>query len=360
MKRHKQQHHMQDARRFSRTWWLRGLDTLLWVSVITILIWLYADIEFTASKEVNLTLQLVTEPGSQITLTSPAEHTMQVTLRGTQNALDRFEREISGARVLPCDVTGQFDPNQPEPKTISAEDLLNIASTLGERGIDVASARPATVRLAFQQLYKLPDVPVELVSTGAELLAQPAMVKVDVLVSAEAREKFAGKAFTLQTRSIDLSGLVPGKEHTIQPEILKTVTVDGETFAVEPALKTATFVVKVKSRTETRELAIPVQILTPSGWAMQTALGGERTWGEYVLVLASSADWKLKLSLRGSPKDFASATVRAMVVLGEEDKKPTDSWLERDVVVLLPPGSSLELVGPAPKVKFRLEKRKSN
>ena len=351
---------MRDVRRFSRAWWLRGLDTLLWVSIITILIWLYADIEFTASKEINLTLQLTTEPGSQITLTCPTEHPMQVTLRGTQNALDRFDRELSAARVLGCDVTGLFDPNQPGPKTISAEDLLNLASTLGERGIDVASARPATVRLTFQQLYKLPAVVVELVSAGAELLAPPAEVKVDVLVSAAVRDKFAGKAFKLQTRSIDLSALAPGKEHTIHPEILKTVTVDGETFSVEPMQKTASFVVKVKSRTETREMAIPVQILTPSGWATQTALGGERTWGEYVLVLASSADWKLKLSLRGSPKDFVSATIRAIVVLSEEDKKPTDSWLERDVVVLLPPGSSLELVGPAPKVKFRLETRKIN
>ncbi|MBT7170276.1 MAG: hypothetical protein HN909_00740, partial [Phycisphaerales bacterium] len=181
MKRNQQQR--QDIKRFSRAWWLGGLDTLLWVSVITMLIWLYADIEFTASKEISLTLQLTTEPGSQITLTSPTEHRMQVTLRGTQNALEQFERDLGvKGRVLVCDVTAKYDPALAEPVTVSAEDLLNLATPLATHGIDVASAQPETMQLAFQALHKLIGVPVDLVSTGAELQDTPTPFKVDVLI----------------------------------------------------------------------------------------------------------------------------------------------------------------------------------
>ena len=36
-----------ESQRFSRPWWTEGFKTLLWVAVVTVLIWVYADMRFT-------------------------------------------------------------------------------------------------------------------------------------------------------------------------------------------------------------------------------------------------------------------------------------------------------------------------
>ncbi len=57
-----------DLDRFSRDWWISGARTLLWVAVVTILIWVYADMRFTDRRTLLATVRLSTAPGSQLTL----------------------------------------------------------------------------------------------------------------------------------------------------------------------------------------------------------------------------------------------------------------------------------------------------
>ena len=48
--------------------------------------------------------------------------------------------------------------------------------------------------------------------------------------------------------------------------------------------------------------------------------------------------------------------MQAFVVLTEDDKKPVESWLIRQIEVRLPRRLSLSLVGTNPSVSFKLEK----
>jgi hypothetical protein len=56
--------------RFSRTWWLSRSRNALFVALVTVLVWVYADVEFTDQMELTATLQFVVPPGSNLVLRS--------------------------------------------------------------------------------------------------------------------------------------------------------------------------------------------------------------------------------------------------------------------------------------------------
>ena len=73
---------------------------------------------------------------------------------------------------------------------------------------------------------------------------------------------------------------------------------------------------------------------------------------------SSASDWRPKLKIQGKPKDLKPENVWAYIKLTDDDKKATDAWLTRELIVSFSPDANLKLQGPTPKMQFRLEKRK--
>ena len=59
-------YYMSEEPRFSRRWWLRGLRTLFWIALISVLIWLYADLEHSKEREFRATIRLNTGKSSSL------------------------------------------------------------------------------------------------------------------------------------------------------------------------------------------------------------------------------------------------------------------------------------------------------
>jgi hypothetical protein len=334
------------APRFSRRWWLGGAHNLLWVALISVLIWVYADIEYTDTDTLTATLTLHTGMSENIVLLSPHDHNVTFRISGSQASLNEFRRKLTDqGSALRRDISQDFPPGR---RTVLTEELLEKAANLKNLGLKVVASQPTSLNLHLDTMVRVIDVPVDLDFTGAKLETTPAPRTVDILV-AQSQKKDLPQPLRLKTKRVDLSTLSPDETKTITAEILR----DVNGAAIQPIPPQATFAVQIIRPVQPEEIPVTVQILTPAIWGEEK----DTTWRDYVLVKNPASDWRPTLTLVGAKKDLLAENVTAYIRLTDDDKKPVESWLERDILVTFPSGVKLELQGMAPKVQFRLEKR---
>ncbi len=333
--------------RFSRRWWIGCAHSLFWVALATILIWIYADMEFTDEAELNIKLDLKSKT---VALLGDERYDLEVVLSGAKTALETFRDDLTACEsVLTYDVSQEYGTGK---TLIPAAVLLERAAGLQRRGISVKDIQPEAISLHLDKLISIPDVPIELDAQGAKykVLQEPPKVTIHVAESrwAKIQELLNGQPVKLKTKPVDL------KNRSAEKPILAEIHPFLEGIIVTPAVKTVTFHVEILSQRVTEEIPVTVRLLTPIDWAQ----ADNPTWRDYVFVPNPASDWRPRLKIEGEPKHLAPENVRAYIPLTDDDKKGTDAWLPRDVVVAFPPQTDLRLIGPAPKVQFRLEKRK--
>jgi hypothetical protein len=335
---------------FSQRWWLRLLRSGFWVLLVSVLIWVYADIEYTDQVELSATLQLNTGSSQTLMLLSPSEHVLGFELSGSKSSLKEFADELAeNGSVLTYDVS---QAHGPDDRFIPTRELLARAGDLRKRGIEVRSVSPEAIEVRLDTLVRIPDVPVDLETTGAELETPADPAKVSILVPKSLWDQLPARLQDqprLGTRPQDLSALTPGKDVKVTAAVSPFL---GE-VRIQADPETVTYRVRVKSRTVTESLRVGVQVLSPASWAEPQ----NTTWSEYELVQQNPAEWTAELSVVGLRKDLKPENVHAYIELTDADKRPVESWLERDVTVQFMPGTNLRLASPAPKLKFRLQKR---
>lgn len=339
---------------FSKRWWLSVAQNLFWVALVTVLIWVYADMEFTDTERFTAEVVINANDASNMTLYQSGRYELQFELAGSQTVLAKFRRELATQRTLNYNVSQDYSPKD---KNVSSADLLRRAAkanNLDLSGLTIKRIDPAIVTLPLDELTTVENVPVELASRGADLEKPPVAQKVNIRVSRSGWERIEarlkGRTPVLYTQEKDLSGLSPGKEERVTATIIPSI----EGVDVTPNPSEVTFTVQIISPTETQELQVSVEVLCPTSWVADK--GG--TWAEYVFVPNPASDWRPKLKVIGRKNDLLPENIRAYIRLTDLDKKPVESWLERDVIVDFKPGLNLKLQGQPPKALFRLEKRK--
>lgn len=338
-------------RRFSGTWWLRCTHTLFWITMITILVWIYADVKYTDQIELKATLKLTTGE-SQKTLHSPCEHLITFTLTGGQAALERFRSSLAQQEsVLTLDISQDFTPG--EDSTVETRKLLEKAAGLQKLGITIKNIQPPYIAVRLDSIIQIEGIDVELDSHGAELVSRPAPQKADIFVSQSKWDKILAALGeskpVLKTKQVDLKNHPRGVQE-ITEKILPMI--EGiDVSRVDP--EKATFKVNIINPTEAKKIRVRVQVLAPPAWGEEAE---DSTWKKYGLVRKPASNWEPELQIDGLQKDLVAENIFAFIRLTEDDKKPTGSWLSRDVVVVFPAEKNLKLVGPAPKVMFKLQK----
>ncbi len=343
----------EDSARFSKQWFLGGLRNLFWVIIVTALIWIYADMEFTDETSVAVMLKLNTGESQQLELLSKKEYSLKFNISGSKSSLEEFERELSNKSwVLNYDVSQNYKAGK---NLIPAAELLEAATKLKEKGISIKAVQPSAIEMNLDKIEEIAGIPVKLQTTGATLETPPAVQTVDIKVPASQwkliKERLDGKAPTLTTNPVNLSELKPGISNEVEATVLKTI----EGISVTPVPATVKFDVRIILASDIQTIPVSVQILTPAAWADPT----DKTWQEYILNRQAPADWRLKLEVEGPKKELKPENVTAYIQLTDGDKKPTSSWLEREVIITFPPDMNLKLVGLKPKLTFRLDKRKT-
>jgi hypothetical protein len=334
---------------FSRRWWLGKAHTAFWVVLATLLIWIYADMEFTDEKKFNATISLTTGESRTVALLGETQFDLKFTLSGSKSALLQFRNDLTNdGSVLQYDVSQEYAPGE---RLLPAAALLDKAAGLTRRGITIKDIQPEAIPLKLDKVVTIPDVPVDLDAQGATFRLKGETPKVELRV-AESRWKIIqkylkGQPPRLRTLPVDL------KELPAESPVVAEVNPVLETQIVATTPKSVSFDVEVISSRTTEEVPVTVKLLCPAGWAEET----NATWQDYVFVPNTASNWRPKLTIEGEPKDLKPENVRAYIELTDDDKKPA-AWLPRDVIVSFPPDVKLRLIGPAPKVQFRLDKRK--
>lgn len=338
-------------RRFSRNWWLGGGRNLLWVVVVTLLIWVYADLEFSDTAEIKAVLHLRVGSGRDMVLLdksdmSTRELDVSFKVQGSRGSLNKYQQWLNepNSSVL-YDLP---DVGYPGKLTVSIVNALNHTDALTKAGLTVISASPASVEIELARAKYLPDVEVQFRSTGetvAEAVVTPPRMGVTIAEPFWNEMSKAQVKPVLQTVSVDLQKLPRGQSVTvpIDPYVGGVV--------VRPDQPTVDVVVKISQLAGETKVTVPIRLLTPQSWSE------DGTWDRFALKRQDPADWMKSLTFSGPKKDverLKPEDVDAYVVLTDEDKKPVDSWLTKPVLIRLRENLPLQVVGEKPTVGLKL------
>ncbi|MGB2820671.1 MAG: hypothetical protein WBF17_06790 [Phycisphaerae bacterium] len=337
-------HDILEPGRYTRQWWLTRAQNTLWVLFVTVLVWIYADVEFTDEMEMRATIQLATPPSGKLVLLSARRVVVNFNVQGRRSALERLEQRLSMPETVIRHQVSKGDSQ------IAARDILNRSTIFQAEGLTALSASPSTIQIRLDTKIRVPDIPIKFEYTGAfpsEVAVEPPRMSIQVAKTDWEKIRKAEPDPVLRTVSVELRGVQSDKPFAV--DIIRRI---GD-VPIEPDQPQATVTVKIAQLTETEEIVVAVQMVSPTAWLE------DGTWKEYVLKRKSAAEWRARIQVSGTRKDLDQlkpGQVQAFVVLTDDDKKPIESWDKRDVVVHLPRNLDLSLLGTAPSVSFKLEK----
>ncbi len=351
----KQIFYTSEPKRFSRRWWAEQGRVLLWVAIITLLVWVYADMEMEEPRDFNAALELNTAGSANVMLISDPSRAISFRLRGNRSNLDRFARMLSErGGTIEYDISQSYGPGEHE---VITRDVLLLVPKITQMGLTVVSASPRTISVELDhQLRK--EVAVELDYKGATLAEKPKITpsRVEIIVAKSRWRQIQNQlpqdtAPVLRTRTVDLSTIAPNGAAEVTAEIIPSI----KNVPVDPQTDTVTATVRVSQPTDTLTVTVTVGVVSPPTWS---ETGG--TWDEYILKRKDPHQWRKEITISGPRTDLVRLSpedVRAYITLTENDKKPLASWLSRKVNIRLPEGLNLKVLSEAPTVNFRLEKR---
>ena len=340
---------------FTRSWWLGGVRNLFWVVLVTLLIFIYADMEFTDEAAMDVTIRLTTGDSQRLVLLSPPDQELKFTISGSQSALGNLRKSLATmGNVILYDVSHDHSSGE---QFLPAKDLLERAAEqagLQMRGLAVETIAPEAVRVELDTITTVPNVPVTLVYQGAKLATPPATQSVTLRAPTSQWNKIReslgrGVVPTLKTKPVDLSASPVG-ETTVAAVVNPQIA--GQRIETTP--EELSFHVEIINPMETREIKLSVGIESPASWSEPDGV-----WTNYLLTRQAASDWLITLTVVGAKKDLRPENIQAYITLTEDDKKPVTSWLDREIHVRFAPNTNLRLSEPAPKLKFRLKKRSS-
>ncbi len=338
------------AHKFGPKWWSDSAKSTFWVIIITLLIWVYADMEVTQSTEVRITVKLTTSNISEVVLLSSPVHEIVFKLRGSSNSLRIFNK-LYGNTSQEFNLSNyKAGSNQAVP----VAEILEGIREFGELGLAMESAEPKAITAVNLDPLEEHIVPVEFVYTGADLEAQPKATAPILIASTHWKQLAArSKATTIRTAEQDLKAMTPGQKKTVTFELVSQI----DSFPVRLDKKTVTVDIQVMKRTADKILTVTVKALTPPAWMTNGV------WKEYKLKQKDVVEWRPKITVIGPREDLGKLSpdkIEAFIELVEDDKTPVGSWLTRKVVFRFPPELNVRLKPgtPEPSVQFRLDKRK--
>jgi len=322
-----------------------SLRTILAVAVLTMAIWVWADLEQTGESEEQVPVK-VTVPPDYILRTITPEH-VTVKFKGPRGA-------IQDLKASPDDVVCRFDLSEQElkasPLVLHARDGFRAWPARRIVVTDVKGDRDGETDVVvwFDRLIAV-KVRVEPKVAGAVPIvatAQPAEVTARV---AESQWKALPEAKRFAVATLDASSIIPQSAPVVRevPLERKLGGDSGVEAAFDPPIVTIT--ARVESRLETKSMGrLPILVSAPPD-----------LFNRYRIIFQPGVEPYVDLKVQGPKADIdrlGPQDIRVQLILTADDKPDPASWLPgKPVVVGLPP--TVKLVDPLPTVNFNLEKQ---
>ena len=322
--------------------------------VVTVLVWVYADMEFTQTADIMMLIRLNTAGSPDTVVTSKLTTEVTFKLRGSHSDLDRFAKKFRGSVVhFDLSTMPRFHAGlgQAIPSVLALESVTDVQ----EWGLSVKSSSPDTISDINIEKLQPRELPIEFIFKGAEL-AEALKATVEVSAPASFWRDLPPNPM-IRTVEKDLSDLPAGKEHKVKFQLISALGAESVKLKTDTVTVGLQVVRRAAAATET--IPITVRIVTPAAW-IETGV-----WAQYKLVRKDRIEWLTKITVTGPRKDVdilktdKTKTVDAYIVLTESDKEPIESWSSRKVTLRFPAGLQIQLASGQiePTVQFRLEKR---
>jgi hypothetical protein len=325
------------------------------VIVVTVLVWIYADMEFTQTADVAMRIHLNTSGSTDSVITSELTTEVVFKLRGSRTDLDRFAKKFRGSIVnFDLSTIDRFRAGlgQAVPSVLALESLTNVQ----EWGLSVKSSMPDTISDINIEKLQPRELPIEFIFKGAELSDAP-IATVKVWAPASRWSNITAPNPRIRTIEKDLTDLPAGEEQKVTFQLISAI--GAQSVKLENDAVTVNLQVLRRTTAATEIIPISVRIVTPAEW-IETGV-----WGQYKLVRKAPIEWLTKITVTGPRKDIdilktdKTKTIDAYIVLTDSDTEPIASWSSRKVILRFPPGLQIQLASGQvePTVQFRLEKR---
>jgi hypothetical protein len=336
------------AQRFSRRWFYENFKTLLWVAAVTVLVWIYADLYFTDTRDLTGVLRIRAD-GEKLVLLSPQTIPLSFRVKGNRYAVDRFADRLARNGFSVYDA-GALGIGAHTKRTL---ELLEGLGEFRGSGLQILLAQPEGISIKIDQLKSL-TLPVRLGNvTGGDLADKVSIVPEKVVVTAPGsllKDMDPAKA-ALYTENLDLRHEPADKEVTrelaLQPLEIPGSQLSDRTVKVTFRLQ--------KEAPARRDFTINVQVQAPRGWEE------DDTWSRYKLEIKNPLEWSNRAVTVVGPRSdldkLRPQDINAFILLKEDDKSKVESWLPGQVQVSFPPGLDVRLAEPLPPLDYKLVKR---
>lgn len=270
------------------TW--EKVQTYTIVSVVAVLIWLYAESENVKIQEpLTLAVQFVAPPGQRLSIGPVLRQRVDLAVRCAASQYAQLQRIVS----TPIQLTVREEPSSPNHpfQEISLRDQLIRDSIVGQLGVSVVEIKPERINLRVEQI-ELVTMPIEaVVPEGTQLAASPTIEPAQATVALPASVAKAFEGLKL------LAQLTPDAvvllEENISREITVPLTLPVERLtedvrkqlgSASRAIDPASVEVTVTIRKQTSKLKLPgVPILVTAPWAELKRFNVEIEDGQRVL-----------------------------------------------------------------------------
>lgn len=225
--------------------WKHRISDFAWVTLISVLIWLYAEgrnVQTTAFETLPLTVSLASK---DLILMPPVPTSVRLRFKGATAELDKLKQELSRGGI---DLTLD-DVTEPGERSIVLADVLPGAKPIRRVSVNIVDIDPPTFQLRVDRMvtqnvnvtFKPNDV--QLVGGAAQI--KPAQVAITM---PESKLKQISDALVLEAiPAVSLKTLPPGVEHTMAAQVkLPTVLAGDPTVKLEPANVQLTFTIDKK------------------------------------------------------------------------------------------------------------------
>ena len=244
--------------------WTHRIRTWLVVTLITLLVWLYAEGEAVTEQAEQIQVEFVAPPGQKLAIepAGPTERDSPIlvwaTFRGSTGQLTQV-RQITEQGPLELEVSEQPGSSDDEHVVVMQDALYR--SRLGELGVNIIETNPATVTLNVAPLRTV-DLPVRLAEHEVQLAGQVNIEPDTVRVTLPARlgERINDHQAWAELDAVDLSELDANVEHTVSAPLRLPDALQSRWTSVEPQQVQVTLTIRKQTETITKE-RIGVELL---------------------------------------------------------------------------------------------------
>ena len=238
----------------------RRVQDFIVVTVMTVLIWLYAEganvQTYTPADTIRLDVRL---NAPDLVIIGQEPQRVSISFKGAQAELAKLRQELKGTLSLTLDIS------EPGPKSLPLADVIRDAKPLDLVSVNVTRVEPATLELVVDRLeqreaqvvFRTNEAPVQAVSVEVE----PATVM--ITAPSSLFDRLGNQAVTVEAQATDdLKLLPPRGEHRVKSKLVMPSALAGLHSSLSAAEANVRFWIATAEETATLT-NVPVWVSVP-------------------------------------------------------------------------------------------------